>query len=122
MNNQSFPDYLAAHLRTPFEWGSHDCVTFASGWAQIATGRNYICTDKKWTSRAEAHAIIAELGGMEHLLDQCLTRIHPNFARDGDIALLKGTIYLFSGAHIVAPGENGLIFNPRMEATCAWRL
>lgn len=119
---KDFAAYVTAHLRTPFQWGTHDCVTFAAGWAKIATGRDYICTGRSWSSRAEARAIIAELGGMEYLLDQSLTRIHPNFAQDGDITLLKGTINLFSGATICAPGDNGLVFNPRMEATCAWKL
>lgn len=118
----TLPDYIAAHLRTPFEWGAHDCVTFAVGWLEIRSGRDYLSQYRPWTSRAEAHAIIESLGGLEHMFDTNLTRIAPGFAQDGDITLVGGTAYLFSGAYLVGPGETGLDFRTRMEATCAWRL
>jgi len=114
----TLPEYIAARLKVPFAWGDNDCVTFAIGWVQIATGKEYIT--EKWTNEKEAAQMIKKLGGIESQFDLHLNRINPNFAKDGDVALVDDTAYLFSGVHIVGPGKDGLIFKTRMEAKCAW--
>jgi hypothetical protein len=60
------------------------------------------------------------MGGFETILDARLTRINPKLAKDGDVALYRSAICIFSGPHIVGPGFNGLVFVNRMEAECAW--
>lgn len=113
-------DYIAGHLSVPFQWGVQDCVCFAIGWVQIATGIDYLGTYRPWNNREEAKKIIADLGGLELMFDKHLKRICPGFARDGDVTLVDGTAYIFSGPQIVGPGRRGLIFKNRLEATCAW--
>ena len=113
-------DYITANLGKPFAWGTHDCILFTIGWLEIATGRDYLSAYKPWTSAKEAIRKVDEAGGLEDLFDAELQRINPNFAVDGDIALIDRTAFLFSGAHIVSVGEGGLVFLDRMEATCAW--
>lgn len=113
-------DYIAAHLDKPFEWGSNDCVLFAIGWLELATGRDYLGPYKPWSSAKEAIRKVDDAGGLAPLFDANLERINPNLAADGDIALIDRTAYLFSGPHVVSVGESGLVFIDRMEAKCAW--
>jgi hypothetical protein len=115
----TLPDYIAAHLSMPFAWGVNDCVLFAVGWAEIASGKQYL-PDTKWTNEFEALRLVKELGGLEAAFSENFTPIRPNFAHDGDLAICGGIAYLFSGAHIVSVGKDGLIFKNRREANCAF--
>lgn len=117
----TLPDYIGAHLDKPFRWGANDCVLFAIGWLEIATGRDYLSEHKPWSSAKQAMRKVEKLGGLAHLFDANLERINPHLARDGDLCVVEGTASLFSGAHVVSVGEDGLIFKDRTEAACAWR-
>ena len=114
------PGYIAQHLATPFAWGSHDCAFFASNWVKEATGIDCAAGLGTWSTARQANATIERVGGMETVIDAHLTRINPNFANDGDIAIQNGTVMIFSGAQIVGPGKYGLIFLSREKAECAW--
>lgn len=113
-------DYITQHLGKPFAWGENDCVLFAIGWLEIATGRDYLSAYKPWSSAKEAVRKVDDAGGLESLFDANLQRINPNFAVDGNIALIDRTAFLFSGPHVVSVGESGLVFLNRMDAKCAW--
>lgn len=115
-------DYIIERLERPFIWGQHDCVLFAVGWLSIRAGREMMPPLPAWTNAKEAMAAVESVGGLEAQFDKHLTRIHPNLARDGDITLVDGTAYLFSGAQIVGPGHEGLVFKDRGIACCAWSL
>ncbi len=113
-------DYIAGHLGRPFQWGEHDCVLFAVGWLEISTGRDYLSPYKPWSTAIEAARKVAAAGGLDALFDAHLTPIEPNFAADGDLAIIRGTAFIFSGPHVVSVGEEGLIFLDRLEAQYAW--
>jgi len=113
-------DYIAGHLGRPFEWGVHDCVLFSVGWLEIATGRDYLTQHKPWSTAFEAARKVTNLGGLDALFDAELTQINPHFAADGDLAIIRGTAFVFSGSHVVSVGEEGLIFLDRLEAQYAW--
>jgi hypothetical protein len=131
-------DYITAHLKTPFQYGVHDCVLFAVGWAELASGRQYLPKVTWKDEKSALRAIMKYVGAgfkpvvraglkpaptpLEAAFDKCFTRIAPNFAKDGDLALSGGIAYLFSGPHICALGKDGLIFKSRMEAECAWTI
>lgn len=117
----TLPDYITARLSTPFQWGQHDCVCFAVGWLSIVSGRDLLAPYRPWHDEASALRAIKKAGGLEAQFDQHLQRIAPGFAADGDVTLLDGTAYLFSGAHLVGPGAERLVFKNRTEAPCAWR-
>ena len=117
----TLPDYITAHLETPFGWGSHDCVLFAIGWLEISKGKDYLSQYKPWSTAKEALRTVDRLGGLEKMFSDNLEQIHPNMAQDGDITLINNTTFLFSGAQVVSVGESGLVFLNRMEAQCAWR-
>ena len=118
----TLPDYIAAHLGRPFTWGSHDCVLFAVGWLELATGKDYLSQHRPWSTAREAIRKVDDLGGLELLFDANLERINPHLAVDGDLTLIDRTAFLFSGPHVVSVGESGLIFIDRMDEKCksAW--
>jgi len=116
----TLPDYITDHLDKPFAWGTNDCVLFAVGWLEKATGRDYLSRFRPWNNAREAVAKVDALGGLEAMFDAHLARIRPSYAVDGDIALIDRTVYLFSGPNIVSVGPDGLVFINRMEAKCAW--
>lgn len=118
----SFSAYIAENLKTPFEWGKHDCVLFASNWVKIATGKNPLKGLPKWKTERSALRAIKSVGGLEKALDDRFNRINPNLAKDGDVALYNGAVCLFSGPYIVGPSATGLNFFNRMEAKCAWSI
>lgn len=115
------PDYITARLSTPFAWGSHDCVCFAIGWLSIVAGRDLLAPFGTWHDERSAARAIKKYGGIEKQFDLHLKRIaSAHYAKDGDVTLVDGTAYLFSGPQIVGPGKHGLIFKSRMEAVSAW--
>lgn len=114
-------EYIFSARDKPFCWGEHDCCTFAIGWFEIVTGKDYLSEHRPWKSATSANKILKRLGGLEHLFDIHLTAIHANMARDGDLTIIGGTACLFSGVHCVSVGINGLEFVDRMRASCAWR-
>lgn len=113
-------EYITANLNRKFEWGSFDCVFFAVGWLNHATGKDYLAGLPEWNTEEEAERVIAKVGGLQAAIDAQLERIHPNLARDGHVTLHKRGMWLFSGPHIVGPGTNGLVFIDRTHAECAW--
>lgn len=116
----SLQAYLTTHLNTPFEWGSNDCVLFAAGWVQQATGRDPLDGVPKWRSMREALRTLKNMGGMERVLDDRFPRIPVRSAKDGDLALYRGCICIFNGSNIVGPYYTGLVFTKRSNAEFAW--
>jgi hypothetical protein len=115
-------DYLTANLRTPFEWGKFDCITFAARWVREATGVDHLAGIAAWSSATEGVRRLQELGGIEKLLDERFERINPHLALDGDLGLYQGAVQIFSGTQLAGAGKTGLIFTCRMQAERAWRL
>jgi hypothetical protein len=117
----TLPHYITERLKRPFEWGNFDCMLFVVGWVEIASGRNYLSQYPAWKNAKEAILQVDELGGLEAVFDAHFKRINPHLARDGDIALIDRTAFLFSGARIVSVGESGLVYVNRLQAKAAWR-
>lgn len=116
----TLPDYLTAHLGKPFAWGDNDCVLFVGRWIALATGVDPLADLPKWENEKQAWRIVKKLGGLEAAMDARFKPINPNFAKDGDIALVGDRLCIFSGAQIVGPGPIGLVYVKRTEAKCAW--
>jgi hypothetical protein len=116
----TLPEYITRLLREPFCWGKHDCVLFAVGWLNIRSDKNWLDEFGTWQNAKEAMRIVKNLGGLEHACNVRLTKISPNMAQDGDIALYRRCLCLFSGSNIVGPNKNGLEFIDRTQAESAW--
>lgn len=115
----TLPDYIASKLREPFEYGKNDCVLFTIGWVELATGKKYL-PEKLWTSEKSALAAIKRRGSLIMAFDKLFRRIPPNYAQDGDIAVVGGVAMLFTGAQLVSVGKEGLLHKSRMLAEFAW--
>jgi hypothetical protein len=120
--NMTLAEYLTANLERQFEWGRNDCVLFVARWVEQATGVNHLADVPTWRSAKQALRIRRDLGGIEAVMDARFKRVNPHLANDGDIALYRKALCLFSGAQIVGPGHNGLVFINRMEVESAWSL
>jgi hypothetical protein len=113
--------YITEHINLPFRWGENDCCTFAVGWVQIKTGKDYLTEHRPWRTAREASKKLRALSGLFFLFDSHLMRINPNMAQDGDLTIIDGTASIFSGRHVVSVGLDGLVYRDRSEAECAWR-
>jgi Domain of unknown function (DUF6950) len=122
----SLQSYIAAHLKKPFQWGVNDCVLFAVGWAELATGKHFL-PEVDWTNEFGAMRAIKKQGGLFEAFSRNFKIINPNYAHDGDLAIAHQDMsepiaFLFSGANICGVGKQGLIFKPRMIAECAFQV
>jgi hypothetical protein len=120
----NYARYITDHLDKPFEWGKHDCITFAVGWLSRRAGVEWFpgAPAPVWSNAIEARRAVLDAGGLQIAFDAALKRIDVAAAQDGDVTLIGRTVYLFTGRHIVAPGPNGLVFIDRTQAPCAWSL
>lgn len=112
-------DYILSKINTPFEYGVNDCVLFTIGWAEIAHGKKYL-PSKIWANEKEALKLIKKNGGIEKAFDENFNRIEPNYAKDGDITIVDGIAYIFSGSGLVSVGKNGTKIISRSESKIAW--
>lgn len=113
-------EFLTANLGKKFQWGEWDCVLFTGSWIALATGIDPLADLPKWTNEKQAWRIVKKLGGLEKAMDARFKRIAPNFAKDGDIALVGDRLCIFSGSQIAGPGPVGIVYVKRTEAICAW--
>lgn len=113
-------DYIAEKLKQPFQYGVNDCVLFTIGWVELASGEKYL-PKKIWTNEQQALATLKRRGGLIKVFDKHFERIQPNYAVDGDIALVEDVASLFSASHCVSTGKDGLVFRNRLLAAMAWR-
>ena len=121
MPEPSLAEYVAARLAVPFCWGRSDCIHFTMGWMSIAMASDLLAGYAPWHTRRQARQRMREHGGLVHIFNQLFEPIHPHRAVDGDVTVIGTTSYLFVGRHIAGVGDAGLVFQDRMQATCAWR-
>src|SRR4051812_18404768 len=112
--------YLLSKASSKFEWWHNDCVTFALQWVKIHTGRDILAALPRWSNEKEAQETIEKLGGFREAFNARFVAIDPDQAKDGDIAMIARTCFIFCGDFIVGPDFHGLTFIERSRAKCAW--
>lgn len=120
----NYAAYILDRLDQPFRWGTNDCVTFAVGWLSMRAGVSWLdaAPNPDWETPRQAAIAIKKVGGLEKAFNQNLKAINPNYAQDGDITIVGKCAMLFTGRHLVGPGQDGLVFIDRTKAKCAWSL
>lgn len=92
---------LTEYAAIPHRWvwgglGGHDCTTFCARWIELATGKDLISGFiGTYSTREEANAIIASLGGIERMIDDGLARVgidRTNIPQPGDIGLISAPV------------------------------
>lgn len=114
-------EYISRHLEAPFQYGVNDCVIFSISWAQIKVGRELLPLIT-WHDENSANDAINSVGGLVEAIDSEFNRIEGNYAVDGDLAIVKGIVHIYSGRHVVSVGKTGLKFRSRQLAEISWRV
>jgi hypothetical protein len=125
-------EYLASARRTPFAWGRHDCCTFAADAVVAMTGEDAIAAMRgKYTTQQGAARHIARAGSLHALVARQIGEPMqtPALAGRGDVVLFEmvepygpQALGICVGAHIAAPGPQGMVTLPITVATAAWRI
>jgi hypothetical protein len=127
----AFAAVIARARRQPFEWGVHDCVTFAAAAVQATTGRQVLAElhlQPTWRTAPEAAAAIDSVGSLRVALGFLFGPPVPILcARAGDVALVRDPQHpareLLAVVHhgaLLAPSEAGLAVFAPTHAVAAW--
>jgi hypothetical protein len=121
-------EFVDRHRHQPFEWASNDCVLFASGWVQEATGEDPLGELRgAWTDMASAVRLLRDLGGLQAAITSKLGEPIPvGLAQRGDLALIEREdergVGIVIGADVAVLSESGVAFVKLNEAAAAWRV
>jgi hypothetical protein len=129
-----YPDWetrLAAYLEPlrdrPFQWGRHDCCTFAAGAVRAMTGKATMAEFRgKYRDEAGAAEALKTTGAgtLISTMNSKFKRVAPGHAHRGDIVMVDGNLGISFGEvslHVGAEGERqGLIRHPRARWRKAW--
>lgn len=125
-------------MRTPFQWGQHDCALFVADAVQTITGYDLAAECRgQYASREGAAALLNNLcdGDLERYMEvvaerECLEEVGIRFAQRGDIVLLNqptgptlGIVSLDGMKALFAVESAGYLDRtPVLECSRAWRV
>jgi hypothetical protein len=122
--------YVAAELAAPFEWGRHDCATFALGAVRAVAGRDLAEGLPTWGSGIDAVRTIKAAGAASALafFAARLAEIAPAEAQRGDLVvtgdaddpLMCPAVLL--GAAAMSRAPSGMVVFPRALVRRALRV
>lgn len=120
--------YIEECRSLPFEWGTHDCCTFAAGAIDALTGSTF--KDQlaaAYSDETTALAYIASFGSLEAAVTSWLGPSEaPNSAGPGDIVLadleLGPAIGVCLGVDCAFSAEPSMKFRQRGVIACCWRI
>src|SRR3990167_1641823 len=122
-------DAIEAARERPFSWGSRDCALFAADVVKARTGEDLAASFRgRYSSRAEAVALLGARGGLEALVGATLGPALPTalLARRGDVVMAKTeegpAVGVCCGAKAAFAGPQGLTFLPLAAWAAAWRI
>lgn len=111
----------------PFEWGKHDCATWAAEIVQAVTGKAIkLPRFDAYGSASEASDVLKRLG-FEYLSDAVSTVLEPIdtplLAQRGDIVQHRvGALGVCVGSDAFCLGTKGLFAVPLKSCIHAWRV
>lgn len=121
--------YLDPLRLMPFEWGRHDCCTFAAGAVYAMTGFDHMAEFRgRYTTRIGSLRALKRFGAgaLAPTLDQKFTPIAAATAQRGDIVMSGGALGICMGAALIAVGSVGdreglvLIERAKWDEPFAW--
>lgn len=113
----------------PFEWGAHDCATWAFDVRRALTGGPDVVSWRgRYTTAIGSHRIMRKLGwrsmeeGGRALLGEPLHAVL--MAQRGDLVLSQGdpAFGVCIGSHVAFVAPDGLQFVPLGDCSMAWRV
>lgn len=134
IRREDWPEQLYAVIddwrRTPFAWGSADCVCFMAACVEAMTDEDPMAEYRgQYEDEETAKAVMKLMGGGS--LYNAMRRkfgkpIHVSMAKRGDLALAKTamgpTVFVVLGEQMTGPGDDGLEMVPTAGATRAFRV
>lgn len=111
----------------PFLFGKNDCCLFAADCVLAITGEDPAQGLRgTYSTEKEAALLVRKLGGVPSIAKARFgEEILPAFMQVGDVALVKvmgqDMLAVCFGAHLLAPGPDGLVYVPLENALQAWR-
>lgn len=116
------------HHRTPFAWGTFDCITFAADAVLACTGVDLAADMRgQYSTEPEALALLAQHGGVVALACARLGAVVPvALAQPGDIGVASidhlHRLAVCCGGHFLAPGPVGLTYIAPDQVLRVWRI
>lgn len=105
---------LAAYLEPlrarPFEWGAHDCCTFAAGAVEAMTGTDPMPEFRgKYSTALGSDRALRRLGAgsLAATLDGKFEAVPAPLAQRGDIVMTGGLLGICLGPFLLAVGSEG---------------
>lgn len=123
----AFDALLRDRMRTPFQWGVHDCCTFAADAVLALTGQDP-AADVRGTygDEAGATAVLEAAGGLQAAGARAGEAIAPRAAAVGDVGLVqyagREQLAVCAGSVWLVPATRGLAALPFTAAAAAWRV
>lgn len=122
---------IHARMKEPFVWGRQDCCLFAMDCVKAMTGEDMAAPFRGYTSQKQALRMLKKHGGIAGIAEAVaykytIPEIRPSMARRGDVCLFDighgDTLGIRAGENIFAPGPDGLVAFPMLQALRAWRI
>ena len=131
MRKQSHIELLASYLQQAqaktFEWGVHDCATFAAGAIEVMTDLRIEFDDLRTVRTAEEVIIALRRQSLRDRVTLILgPPIHINLAGRGDIVLEadsdREALGVCFGEFAFFLSPTGLVPKPTISCVAAWRV
>lgn len=123
-------EYAECAAGVPFEWGSHDCCTFAAGAIEAMTGVDPMpefrghYNDKEGAD--EALKTIGKGSLYSTLRGKFGNAIKPAMAQRGDLMMADAdgapALLICMGERSMGPGADGLVYWPTLQCLRGWRI
>ena len=122
--------YVDQSLHTRFEWGTHDCVSFAINWLALVRQELHPREELGLDDYHDAASAMRMLAGrsLEMAVDEWgqLPRVPPAYAQRGDVVLVqildRACLAVCVGDCAAGPGLHGLEVVPMTAASAAWQV
>lgn len=121
---------IEAAAEVPFNYGAHDCGTFAARCVDAMTdGTLEAELEGLWTDDASALGYVVSHGGLDVILSARFGEaVAPLQARRGDLVMLPGedatgrALGVCVGDTVACLQQSGIVYAPLSSALCAWRV
>lgn len=117
---------VTARMRTPFAWGSHDCVLWVADCVMAITGLDLAAEHRGQYHTALGALRVVPEGGLAALVGQYLPTLDVRRAVTGDIVLVRlagqDSLAVVNGGAALGPGADGLEAVDLRAAVAAWKV
>lgn len=126
MWQQRLEAVVAERRDMPFEYGTHDCITFAAACVEACTGRTVREIHDHYTGERDGLRLLQMHGGLRALAAARLgEQISPRLAAPGDVGLYdeagRPALAVNVGGAWLAPAARGLVPLKPGAVVIAWR-